>query len=525
MMRYLNPIEWTRWFAEFLSLWAISIPWLRVSHGLPALILLVALACSGVIAISEGTGWRDRRLIDQRDAAWARDDFDTVELIVRRQLASNPDDNRLVHQLALVFNAQEQFDAAADLMRQLVKIKRHEQSARWLLINEYKDKQWGQLSPQQQEEYGDLITVIYQDSPDEIAVQNLYADYLVMTRRFPQAITLMERLSVKQPLRGFEAAHLARRLGNEAMAERLAKDSLEKLKKTQEDDPNNSRIAALVAQNLLFLKRHLEAINTLQRATKVEPDQQLRAALRQSMGNVMVDWVTFIQESPVDNVEQRLQVLKMLQDALIYAPNNPNVLNLVVDRVLNTVDDENQEVQSLRQALVKGTSPGIAHFIEGTTAMLKDDVEKANRHLKIAAELLPNSNAILNNLAVAISEREDGNLEYALKLINTVLDQSPNIVPHYYETRGQILFRLKRYLKAVPDLERALVHPKLAAQAHQTLAKCYAELGDQELSRQHQAAAERLQKETEMSETGPDTPSGESDPSAQASPATTGDPV
>jgi tetratricopeptide (TPR) repeat protein len=179
---------------------------------------------------------------------------------------------------------------------------------------------------------------------------------------------------------------------------------------------------------------------------------------------------------------------------------------LVADRVLASIDEENQQIAAIRQALIEGSSPAIAHFIEGTSALVKDDVDKATVHLKIASELMPNSGAIMNNLAVALTSRGDENLEQALKFANSAIENTPSVAPHFYETRGQILFRLKRYLDAIPDLERALAHPDLAAGAHRSLASCYAELGEAELSKSHREAAERIAKpqQTEHDPTSPD---------------------
>ena len=128
----------------------------------------------------------------------------------------------------------------------------------------------------------------------------------------------------------------------------------------------------------------------------------------------------------------------------------------MADQVLATLGDDDEQVTKLRDALVDGSSPAISHFIQGTSALMADDLDKATMHLKIASELMPRSGAILNNLAVAISTRGEAGLNEALKLSETAIETTPNATPHFYETRGQILFRLERYLEAVPDLERAL---------------------------------------------------------------------
>ena len=155
------------------------------------------------------------------------------------------------------------------------------------------------------------------------------------------------------------------------------------------------------------------------------------------------------------------------------------------------MDSDSEKIAASRQALIKGSSPGIAHFVQGTAALMKDDVNTAMMHLKIASELMPRSGAILNNLAVAMTTRKDANLEQALKISNTAIKQTPKATPHFFETRGQILFRLKRYLDAIPDLERALALEDLAPKAHEALAECYEKLNQPELAEAHRYASKQ----------------------------------
>jgi tetratricopeptide (TPR) repeat protein len=172
----------------------------------------------------------------------------------------------------------------------------------------------------------------------------------------------------------------------------------------------------------------------------------------------------------------------------------------VADKVLATMDDDNAEVVEIRQALIDGSSAGIAHFIRGTAALLRDDLDSATTSLQLAAEHMPHSAAILNNLAVALTARDDSKLEQALKISESAIRYSDRPTPYYYETRGQILLRLGRYFDAIPDFERALRIPALAPAAHESLAECYRQVGDGELSRLHSQEAEALAKTTATSE-------------------------
>jgi tetratricopeptide (TPR) repeat protein len=272
----------------------------------------------------------------------------------------------------------------------------------------------------------------------------------------------------------------------------LAERTLEKVARLSEEDPTNSNLALAVAQNQLFLKRYPEAIETLERAARRAKTDHDREELRQALGDSIVAWVNSLKEPTVSGISDRLRILRMLQSALEYAPDNPRVLNLVADQVLAAIDEENEQVVAVREALINGSSTGIAHFIRGTAALLRDDLESATRSLKLASDHMPRSGAILNNLAVALAARDDADLEQALKISDSAIKQTPDPTPYYYETRGQILCRLGRYLDAIPDLERALPVQSLAPDVHRSLAICYENIGEQELSRLHREKADTL---------------------------------
>jgi Flp pilus assembly protein TadD len=494
MLKYFNPLAWGRWIGQLVYGWALSISWRDAPKAIPALLLVFVLSITSVIALSDSSDWRSRLISNQLSAAWERDDFDTAELIIRRKLARKPDDTKAIYQLAVTLDAQKDHDRALELMRRLVTFNGDVDAARWVVQKEYYGKKWAKLDAEQRVEFGKLLARIYREEKDDLAISNLYADYLMAAERFADAVPVLDDLSRGQPMRGLQAAAISRSLSNEADAEIFAERCLEKVSKMSEEDPANSTLALSVAQNQLFLQRYSEAIDTLNRAVPRAKTDAERQQLHQALGDGVVAWVGYIESTPIESLRERLRVLQLLQMAVMVAPNNPRVMAMVADHVLATADETNEEVSAVREALIAGSSPAIAHFIQGTAALVKDDVESATMHLKFAAELMPNSGAIMNNLAVALTSRGDENLEQAFKFANAAVENTRDAAPHFYETRGQILFRLKRYLEAVPDLERALAHPDLASKAHESLAACYAELGEEELSELHREAAEGTAK-------------------------------
>lgn len=498
MLSYLNPLNWFRWIGGFVTAWLLSIPWRDAPKAIPALVLIIVLVVTGSIALTEGSNWRARQIDRQLRRALEVDDYETAELVLRRQIQAKPQDSDLLYQLGQVLQSKEEEfgeegagEEAAAVMRELVVTRDHEPAARWLLQQQFLGRPWGELDESEQDEFGELLQRIHRSSPNDPRVQELLANYYMNTMRPAKAVPLLVELAGSFPTRGLQAAAIERSLGNEASADRLAEQTLTALQGRLREEPTNSMLALTVAQNQIFLERFTDAINTIAAAANRARTDEERAQLRQSLADAIALNVQNIESQTNRTLADRIRILRMLEKALEVAPNNPRVLTLVADQMLRQGDQEDETYRRLQQSLIEGASPGISHFIQGTAALMKDDVDKALMHLEIAAELLPNSGAILNNLAVALTSREAVDLERALQLSEAAIRQTPDATPHFYETRGQIHFRMGNYIKAVPDLERALTVPGLAVKAHETLATCYAELGDQELSEQHREAARR----------------------------------
>jgi tetratricopeptide (TPR) repeat protein len=329
----------------------------------------------------------------------------------------------------------------------------------------------------------------------------MYAEYLIFEQRLASAIPVLSDLAAVEPMMGLQAAALARRLGKTEEARLYAAKTLERVEEMLKDDPTNGYLAMNIARNQIFLDRHSDAIRTLRDSLKLVQTDDERQLLSQAIGDAIVAYVNYIEQSPTDTVSERLRVLRMLEAAVQIAPNNPRVVTMVADHVLGNMNAEDRQLAAVREALIKGSPAGIAHFIKGTAALMNEDHDLAELHLEKAAEQLPRSAAILNNLAVALAMRPEPDYERALKVSNQAITQVLNPTPHFYETRGQILYRMERFREAISDLERALAAPSLAADAHALLATCYEQVGDTELAEGHrEQAAELKAKQKQESE-------------------------
>lgn len=487
-MKFINPINWARWAGQFIYLWVLSTPWGKAVAAIPAMVVFGLVFTSLVIAYTEGNDWRKTAVQEQTINALRRDDHLTAELLIRRQIEEGDQSAETIYRLALARNQQDETEEARSLMRGLVAQQRDARAARWLLQELYEQKKWADLENEEQREFGQLLRLLSEEVPDDLGIKKAYADYLIRTNRQNQAVPYLVQLASVQPMFGLQAAMISRQAGEDDAATRYAETTLEKIQQLFEEEPASPQLAMANVQALIFLEKHADAVRLLSESIGRMKTKEHQAGLQQAMGDTIVVWINKIESEPNETVEERLRVLKMLQVALQYAPNNPRVLSLVADQVLKTLESDDKELGKIRAALVKGSSPGIANFIRGTAALLKGDAEKATLHLKLAVKHLPHSPAILNNLAVAIAEKEDGDLEQALQISEQAIESVSTPNAYFYETRGQILTKLGKHLEAIPDLERALAEESLANAAHESLAVCFEALGQEDLAEEHRAA-------------------------------------
>ncbi len=198
-----------------------------------------------------------------------------------------------------------------------------------------------------------------------------------------------------------------------------------------------------------------------------------RSDVNQAYVNVYVSWYDFVLSQDDRNLSRQLE---LITKALQYGPGNPLVLTLLADLSTREWDGALTAETLLNQALSRGQSPTMVHFILGSRALARGDLETAQLHLELAYERDARMPAVLNNLAWTIMQSESRDLDRALKLIDAALKLEPRF--EFSITRADILAQMKRFNEAVVELEGIL--PQMADQdrgpVHQRLAQLYDEL-------------------------------------------------
>jgi len=455
------------------------------------------------------------------------DDFASAKVLLQRQLMLRPDDRNARYQLARVLYETGQTDDAVLIMRQLAyssagaladsesngesgqesvadaadsatpneagtvsKFSRGDlRAAHWLLANRYLQVPRDQWSEQEKAELHPLLQWLYSRSPRDLLVTRLYSEELLRGERLEEALPLLLQLAPLSPSDSFRAAVVASVTGSKERATALANQALELLSLESDAERETAEWLLANAECQLFLGNHGEGLKLLAKAVTVTDDEALRDQMRQMAGQTLITWSQQIDDSPNKTIDDQLQVLRNLQQALNIAPNNPLVLGYLSQYLLTTYAEDEERVVALRESLISGTSPGISHFLRGTLAHLKGNAAEAKTHLELSAKHLPTNRSILNNLAFVMAGQGDEHLTKALDIIEGVIVAEPNPNPNYFDTRGGILLKLGRYQEAIADLEYGLQIPGRKREAQLDLAECYERLGNAELAETLRQAA------------------------------------
>lgn len=507
MRVYLNPLNWFLWIRQFAFAWLMGIRWRGAATAIPSVVVLLVLATGTTLTWSQSSGWRNGLVNRQLGEAAQREDLETEDLLLRRQLRRDPNNHDLRYKRGIVREKMDEHDEAVEIMQALAAEQGHGGAAKWLLSNAFDLENAPEWDEDQLEKFGQLTALAVGESPDDPAANVLHAEYLIAAGKASRAVPYLDKLVSFQPQRGLQVAMILRRDGNEKQADRYANEALDRLQRMVADDPQNPQLRMLHAQTLVFVKRYSDAVQTLVDGANRSGD----ATLQPAIGETLIIWARSLSDEKQDVATLRNRLV-LLQKALEFAPTHPHVLGAVADTLLATLHEDDAQVTALRESLIAGSSPGISHFIRGTTMVMQGDAEEAAVHLQLAAKELPHSAAILNNLAVALADRPDADLEQALLLANQAVERvgsmpvGANHVAYFYETRGQILLKLERYVEAISDLEKALPVEALKPGAHRGLAVAYREIGQEEMAKSHEEFAA-----TEPEPVADDPSEGESD--------------
>lgn len=508
---------------NFVDSWFASIPWRRLVFGIPFVATLLVLGLLYLFGGSLQTGLRNHLVKGRAERAISSGDWQTAKLLIARLAKADPENIEYRFQLAQVHHASEETELAIRMVRELVFNDKEKRSQEWdtnaaadtdasgapslaahrfrfrgtdprfllwMVDQVYDQTPWDQLAAQDQDDCLAMFATLHSLVPADQTLAQRYAERLLQAGRYPDALPVLVSLIPTAPGIGLRAAIIARNQRLDVKAAAYAEESRQRFSVLVQQNPGSAELAVSMARCQVFLGQHAEAIATIDRSIANVGDPQMVGILLGIRVEAIVAWADSMQAQANPAIADRLRLLQHLEQSLGHAPNHPQLLQMVISHVLAVQGDDDQQVSEVRQALVNGVSPGLAHFIHGTAATIDGRKEQARTHLELAAKAFPDSDVILNNLAHVLSQGGD-NLEMALTLADTAIERASEPTPYHHDTRGRILHQLGRWTEAVLDLQQAVREPQLAPAAHRLLGECYQQLGLSELAALHTAAAEQ----------------------------------
>ncbi|MBN8600707.1 MAG: hypothetical protein J0M26_06750 [Planctomycetes bacterium] len=480
--QYFNPFFWLVWGVQFPITWVLSRPYLNLGPALPTILVAVFLVVGWFNGLGGATPGKIEQYRLKLNLALSTESYEEARVAARTLSDIFPDNQEYQRQLATIETKCGNQSAAAEMMNFLVRTKNDGTAALWLVNNILKLQDVKKWTAEQHQYFLKLIDIALQDLKGKNldVAKGMMAFYLAETGNSRDALRFFADIAPRDEKLYLLAAVMAKRSGDDRTAADLAREGYRYFRAAVSTQPNNVELRISEAQCLGLMGNYEDAVKLLGDAYSAMRDERLK----NEISTIYVEWANDLGKS--GNVSRVLvQRLDLLRRALALTPESNLVSEAVADLIIDCAQNKDREVEVLRAALAQGISPGMMHFVEGTAALINGDSETARSRLELASQTMNDVPALLNNLAVALSEGENENLSRALELVNMADTQLPNH-PYIHETRGQIYFKQKEYSKSIPDLEFALSAAQLRLGAYDSLRKAYREIGQVELANNYE---------------------------------------
>lgn len=483
---WINPIRWVTWNGIFFIEWIATRRFYSYGAAVPAVALTVLMLSSlGMIRMNRDV-WREAYYQQELKAGINNQDNQQTSIALARLLERSPERVDLRIQKALLHDKlSEQAEARMEMESLLI----HHQSpvaAFWLIQKEYRLTNLPEWDEKKHLAFRELIQICANRSNPQIYVASriMFGQYLLGMGATSEAVAHMESVADENPELQLVCAMIHTQLKNEAAASQWASKAQDGYRKLVLANPNNIELRLSLARSMLLQGQFEAAARTLSDGYKLTKNESLLTAGAESL----VNWAKQLEkEKPTEATLAKR--LSLLSRAIELAPKNRMVVETMVATIIKCADSQDPEIEKMRTAIIGNLDPDRAHFVQGTIAILRGQLDQAEQHLKMAMTETNNVPGVFNNLALALSQQENPDLERALTLVNMALKSVPN-QPQIRETRGQILVKMKQYKDAIHDLEFALsakVEPK---PIHESLAVAYEAIGLADLASTHRKLAD-----------------------------------
>ncbi|MFK7734993.1 MAG: hypothetical protein AB8B50_03130 [Pirellulaceae bacterium] len=478
-----NPLWWVLWSVQFPWLWLVSRPFLGLVIAFPGILALSAIFLLIANGVRQPTTVSSSSYRKSVKRAVNDSDFDQARFFAMLAVRENPKSADDLFNRGIVEVEAGELVASRDFMKEAALGLNSERAAIWLAENAGDRAQIDRWDEKQKQDYIQWLEVALATNPTSVNTVKALADAQRSAGRLAEAYETLLTIEGNDSSIGLLLLVMENELGFPGKADQRAKSEIEKNEQLLKDVPGRVDTRINTAKMLVFLKKEEDAARLLKAGLKQRPGAQDEGKLRRSLADAYVLIANKIarQDRTARGLMQRL---KLIQAAVGSDPSSPAVLDALTKVCAEAAASEDNEVAVLREAVVRGVSGDAAHFVLGTLALMEGNPKEALTHLEVAQQSTPNLPSVLNNLAYAMCQSEDADLERALELSNAAVRLTQGN-PYALETRGQIYLKLEKWREAVVDLEGALEEAELRKLVRPGLALAYDNLGKPRIAKRH----------------------------------------
>ena len=487
-LQLMNPFLWIKWSASFAFNWLLSRPYSNVPAAIPAITLGVGLATVILFSTTDHSQGRASRYRFTFDEFVKVRDYKVASLVLRSLIDRSPQNLELQYQQALIEELSGNTDLAIKQMDELATSQNHGLAAMWMISKESDLQKLKTWSESKHTRFRQLIGIGLKnlDGENLLSAKVLMFSYLAEIGAYSDAGRYIGEVVPKRPELALVAATLCRSQHDSAGVERYVTIAERHFESELSRQPMDINARINLARAMMIRTRFEDAAKVLNDGLRLTKDSRLAGVTAEAL----LVWSNYLgtEDEGSRYLVKRLQILHA---AIGVAPSDPSVGSSIAQLIIDCRDNRSPEVIKLKEAILAGTDPVSTHFIRGTLALLDNKFGEAKLQLELALQHEPNAPTILNNLAVAISQMENSDLEKALSLVDIALTKLPKNA-YFLETRGQILVKLRRWQEAIPNLEVALEAKELRPAIYPSLAFAYEKIGAIDLKQFYQNLAKGM---------------------------------
>jgi tetratricopeptide (TPR) repeat protein len=463
------------WSARLRRWWG-GRRWTYLIRAVPALVAGLGIVTCAILVLCSSSAERDARYLEQAKAAFKACNYPRAMTCYERLVPIASGRSDVLWGLAQTAEATGDPRRAALLVSSLAPPRRrgygpaHFLVARQLLSAPDPSREVLDAA----EEH--LVHALEGELEDADLAHALLGQIYLTRDRLEEAEAHLSRAAKNRPQMRLWLARVYAKKKDGDRARHEAEAVVRIFRARAQTDPSDHQARLIWADALAFLEDFQGAVTVLEERAATSD-----SIYRPVLARVYLAWydsqARVPGRKPAENVA-------LLEKGLRYDAVNKDLLNRLLGLLRQDGGAADETRRLLKNLAATGKGTAAVHFVLGSDAWNRHQLDEARLHLDLAYQMEPGLGVVGNNLAWLLTQGPSPDLPRALEIINHVLKRYPDEAT-FRDTRGQILVRMHRWKEALPDLEAALARLPDRPAIHGALADVYQNLGDAEIAAEH----------------------------------------